>query len=166
MAVVTVKSGVITNRDASPRVINNPGAAAGTLRGFVGAVLTTTGDSIASKYIFGQVPSNAVLRHVALTADDMGANTLADFGVYETTANGGAAVAASLFAAARTLKDGAVSGVELLNANTITIANSEKRLWELLGLSSDPGKNYDIAAALTVACDAGGNMLLRVTYAV
>lgn len=168
MAVVIVKSTGITNRDASPRVIDNPGAWQGSMRGFAGQVTVTSGDSIGSTYILGKVPSNAVLHSLRLTSDDMGTTTTAKFGVYDTTANGGAAVSAALFAATKVLNAGALVSVDILHdalgSNPVT--NAEKRLWEILGLSVDPVKDYDIVATLDGACDGTGNMALKCTYAI
>ena len=40
--------------------------------------------------------------------------------------------------------------------------NGEKRVWEALGLSTDPGKEYDVVLGLTAAADAAGTVLVRV----
>lgn len=164
MAVANRKSGPITNRDASPRVINNPAAAGGAIKGFVGTLETVSGDDINSVYRFGKIPSNALLRNLALYCDDLGANTVADFGLYDTTANGGAVVSQALFASAVSLKDGALNGTDITH-EAGDIANAEKRIWELLSLAADPCKEYDVCGTLTVAADAAGTITLKGAYA-
>lgn len=164
MAVNNRLSTQMTNRDAVPRVVNNPGAVAGMLRGFAATVLAVTGDSTGSVYRMAQVPSDAVLHSLVLSSDDLGTTTTVNVGIYDTTANGGAAVSATLFASAFVVNAGAVSKVDMLN-NTLSLNTAEQQLWQLLGLSSDPKKNYDICITIQGACDGGGNLALRGSYA-
>jgi hypothetical protein len=167
MAVVTVKSGVITNRDATPRVINNSPAAFGAIKGFVGSAVVTSGDSVASKYLLGQVPSNAVVRSLGVSCPDLGTTTIADFGIYKSTADGGAVVDASFFGSAVSLKDGALTNSDITNeSGTFSLANAEQPLWQALGLASDPGLIYDVVATLTGACDGTGSLVAKMSYAI
>jgi hypothetical protein len=41
-------------------------------------------------------------------------------------------------------------------SGVITVANMEKRVWQLLGLSSDPGIEYDVTGTLVAAAAAAG----------
>jgi hypothetical protein len=54
--------------------------------------------------------------------------------------------------------------VQRSDANGTSAANSEKRVWELLGLSSDPGKMYDIVLKLSGAADGSGNVFVECFY--
>lgn len=167
MGVVNTKSGVITNRDASPRVINNSPAAAGQMRGFVGTCETTNTDSINSVYRFGQVPSNAVMHSLRVYSDDIGSNTVADFGLYDTTENGAAVVDQDFFGSAVSLKDGVLAGTDVVHeSGAYDAAEGEQPLWQALGLSADPKKNYDVCATLTVAADAAGTITCKGTYGI
>lgn len=166
MAVATIKATAITNRDASPKVLNDPILTGAFLREMVGVVEAVSGNSIGSKYIFGQIPSNARVSDVLLSCDDIGTTTIADFGLYQTTDNGGAVVSAAFFGSAVSLKDGALNQSVIQNeSGTFDIANSEMPLWQALGLTSDPRISYDVVATLTAAADAGGTIALRVRYA-
>jgi hypothetical protein len=165
MAVVVVKSGVITNRDASPRVFNNPGAACGTVKGFQGTGVVTNGNSVGSTYLFGSIPSNAVMRSLNISSPDIGTTTTMDVGLYKTTDDGSAVVDADFFTAAVVLNAGAIAESNILHGNVITLANGEKRIWELLGLASDPGIMYDVVGTLAGAADATGTVLVKGSYA-
>jgi len=166
MAVVTVKSQAITNRDASPKVINDAAHAAAALRGFQAGVAVASGNSANSKYILGQIPSNAVVHSLRLTAPDIGTTTVGHVGLYKTTADGGAVVDADFFIASQSFKDGAIAALEVSNGNLITTANSYRKVYELLGLSADPAISYDVVITLTGDADAAGTILAKCLYAI
>lgn len=165
MAVVTTKSGSITNRDSSPVVLSGSSLAAGRLQSAAGTLESVSGDSIGSKYIFCSVPSNARVHMVLLYCDDIGTTTISDFGIYRSTADGSAVVDADFFASAVSLKDGALNGVDITHeSGAYDIDDVEKPLWQALGLSSDPNVVYDIVGTLTAASDAAGTISLKVSY--
>lgn len=170
MAVVTVKAGAITNRDASPRVDNNPIIDKGLLREICGTVEITAADTSTSVYLFGQLPSNCRVSQILLFSDDCGSVTTADFGLYDTTANGSAAVSSALFATAVDIHSGALNAVDITHEAGVTGTSNidavEKFLWQELGLSSDPNKFYDIAMTLAATADIGGTVTLKVRYVV
>lgn len=162
MAVVEVLSQLITNRDAVPRVMNNPGADGAHLRGKIGVATITSGNSTGSKYRMFTVPSRAVMHELRIYAPDIGTTTVADVGLYKTTADGGAVVDADFFASAVSLKDGAINGSDILHeAAVFTIANAAKPLWEALGLTADPCIDYDVVLTLTGDADATGVVALK-----
>ncbi|HRT83727.1 MAG TPA: hypothetical protein P5523_03730 [Bacteroidales bacterium] len=167
MAVVTTKSGGITNRDASPRVKNNAILTEGLLRENVGTVEVANGDSIASKYIMFQVPSNARVSQLLVWSDDIGTTTAGDIGLYQTTANGSAVVDADFFASALNLAGGALSAVDVVHESGVYDADdAEKPLWSALGLTADPNLFYDVVLTLTAAADAAGTFTLKGKYAI
>ena len=166
MAVVTVKSQAITNRDSTPAVINDAAHAAGGLRGFIAAAAITSGDNIGSKYILGQVPSNAVVHSVQVVSPDIGTTTTADVGLYQTTANGGAVADADLFDDALSLNGGALSNAEVAFSNVITPANSYKKVYEHLGLTADSNRMYDVVLTLDGTADGTGTVIVKVVYAI
>lgn len=167
MAVVTTKSTQITNRDATPVVLSNGRINGGMVQHSRGVVAIANGDSVASKYLVCQLPSNAVPISVRVTSPDIGTTTIADIGLYKSTRDGGAVVDADFFGSAVSLKDGAISKSEVLfESGVVTVANSEKPVWEHLGLTSDPSLTYDVALTLTGAADAAGSVLVEVDYVV
>lgn len=165
MAVVAVKSTLITNADAKPAVLNNPRVDGGFERVKVATAAITDTNSIGSTYRMFRLPSNAVVTDLRIYSPDIGAATISDIGLYRTAADGGAVVDADFFASALSLKDGALNGVDVLHeAAVFTIANSGKELWDALGLAADPSTEYDVAFTLTAAADATGTVKLIGRY--
>lgn len=165
MAVENKKSTQITNRDASPRVINNARLSGGEKR-FAGDTFSIgNGDSVNSIYRVCQIPSRAIIVAVRVTAPDIGTTTAADVGLYETTENGAAVKDADFFASALSLNGGAISKSDITyESGVITLTNSMKPIWDLLGLAADPQRDYDVALTLTGAADAAGVGLLEIEY--
>lgn len=164
MAVVTSKSLAITNRDSTPSKQMDSDTGKGALKELIGSVAGANGDSIGSKYIFGQIPSNARVSSVKLSCPAIAVSGAADFGLYQTTAKGGAVVLAAFFAAAQALT-AALNDTEIAHNGTDTLALCEKKVWELLGLPSDPNLMYDVVATLTTALGGAGSVVLKVKYA-
>lgn len=172
MAVVTLKSASITNRDASPRVLTNAAIAAGSVRWFRGFVEAANGDSIASKYIFGQLPSNSYGEILKLYCDAVTSGA-GDIGIYRTTADGGAVVDVDFFASAQSIAAAITTGTEVQHEADATdagvgygLADFEKPLWQRLQLTSDPKVVYDVVLTLTAATTAAGTIALLGLYSV
>lgn len=168
-AVVANKSTAITNRDATPNVINSANVEGGVLRESQGFAVIANGDSVGSTYRLFQIRSNDRVSQILLWAPDIGTTTAGDVGLYDVTLNGatGAVVDADFFASAQALNAGPYSAVDITfeaGAAGGLIANGEKRVWEALGLSADPNKVYDVVLTLTGAADAAGTALFRMTY--
>ncbi len=163
MAVVAVKSTLITNADATPVVLNSPRVDGGSERVAVATAAITDTDSIGSTYRMFRVPSNAVMTDLRIYSPDIGTTTITDIGLY--AADGGAVADADFFASALSLKDGALNGTDVLHeAAVFTIANSGKELWDALALTSDPRVFYDVTLTLTAAADATGTVKLIGRY--
>lgn len=172
MAVVFTKSTQITNRDAVPRVINNPGIVKAA--GYLGSATleVANGDSIASILRLATIPSNACGEIVKLYCDAI-TSAAGDFGIYRTTADGGAVVDVDFYASAQSIAAAITTGTEIQHEADATdagagfgLADLEKPLWQRLGLAADPGVDYDIACTLTAAATAAGTLGLRVLYGV
>lgn len=165
MAVVALKSSLVTNADAVPAVLNSPRVDGGYERVEIATVAITSGDNTASTYRMFRLPSNAVVSDLRIYSPDIGTTTIADIGLYRVAKDGGAVQDADFFASALSLKDGALNGVDVLHeAAVFTIANSGKELWDALGLTSDPSVFYDVALTLTADADATGTVKLIGRY--
>lgn len=159
MGVVAIKSAAITNRIAG--TLSNANISKGDVQSFVGACTITSGDDIASTYNFGSIPSNAVVNSIKLTSPDLGATTIANFGLSKVD---GTVVDADFFVATQTLKDGALDCKEVGFLNVLANANGEKMVWQALNLSADPCISYDVVATLTAAADATGVVVVKGQY--
>lgn len=163
MAVVTVKSAAITNRDASPPVINNGRVERGGLKSSIGLCAFASGDSIGSKAILASIPSSAFVRDVVIECDAI-TTCAADVGVYRNTVDGGAVVDADFFASAQSLAS-ALKRTSIIDESGVnTKANQQLPLWQAVGLTSDPQTTLDIVATLTAAAGSAGSISADVIY--
>lgn len=163
MAVVNTKSAGITGADVPQRPQTSTTVGPRRVYGDLGMVAVVSGDSIGSTYRLVRVPSSAGMRSVQLHCTAI-TTCAADVGIYETAANGGAVVDADLFASAQSVAS-ALAGTDVMReSGVITVANIEQPLWQLLGLTADPKKDYDVVATLTAAAGSAGNIAAFVEY--
>lgn len=163
MAVVNTLATPVSNADASPVVPNYPKLVNGDLRCSAGSVTKAGSDSNASTYRLARLPSHARIVGLGIKSAAITGMTDVDIGVYQTAANGGAVVE----------KDALEDGLDMSSAiNTIAgpggvaAADGLKPLWELLGLSEDPGIDYDIVATANAAGAGSGVIGLNVLWVV
>lgn len=168
MTVDALKSEAITNAIATPRVLTDAHLAGGILRESVGSITAPTAAAEAtSKYFFCRVPSNARISQVLWSSPDFTTAGAVNVGIWQTPENGGAVVDADLFAAALALQSGPYQNLDITYQSTeYTVAESEKMLWEVLGLTTDPKRDYDVVAQVSTAFDGGKPMCLKVRYVV
>jgi hypothetical protein len=165
MAVVNVKSTAVTNADATPVDLSAPFLSHGRLREAIGTVEVANGDSSTSVYRMARLFSSWRVSEILESHDDIGTTTTGDIGLYETAANGGAAADADLFASAVVFNAGAVTAANVTFESGVSgIEEVEKRIWELLGLTEDPKKWYDLCVTLVGAADGAGTITLQVRY--
>lgn len=163
MATEALKSAQITNADANPAVLNPAYQAGGWLRthrGYVTAVLAAS--QTGSTYRFVRIKSNDMVKRVILDAESLGTGAAMDIGLYQTAANGGAVVDADFFASAIAMA-AAQSNIDVTReSGVLTLPNFEKRVWEALGLTQDPQREYDVVATITTDTTVAGKMVLTV----
>lgn len=173
MGIVTTKSTVVGNRDASPAVINDGRLERGSLRSSVGSVLVGAADSATSFYPLCPVPSTAIIRDILATAV-AGMTTFAvNIGVFlNTKASGGVALGTPAFTGSGTYFASAFSmataqaRVSVVNqSGTNVLTKKEQPLWQAIGMAADPGGTLDIGMICSTAnTGAAGLAGLEVTY--
>lgn len=164
MAVVNTKSTAVTNADSSTFTLSSKKIASGKLRESAGVVAVANGDSIGSVLRFARVHSSWRVTDVLLGCTAV-TSAAGDIGLYDIAAAGGAVVDADFFASAVSIATAITTYTQQVMesaADPALVANVEKSLWELLGLSADPGKFYDVAMTLTAAATAAGYVALKV----
>jgi hypothetical protein len=169
MAQTNRNSNVIANAVLVPKTLNHPGnGGEGDLKEVAGYVANAADDSSGAIHRFVRVPSNARISQVLLTTGDSTTAGNIDIGVYQTADNGSAVVDADLFASAFALTGGPFENTDMTyESDEYTEAESVKPLWEVLGLTSDPCREYDIAATITTTYNgAAVGQLLKVRYVV
>lgn len=157
MTTDAIKSENITNRDATPSVVNPATRDGGRLRTKSGyGALVTAAAAAGSTITFFEVRSNDVVRSLKLDIQSMGTGCTMDIGVYRTTADGGAVRDADFFASALAMATTSV-GTDVLNESAVVgIADRSKPLWEQLGYTVDPQCKFDIVGTLAVAATVAG----------
>lgn len=150
MAVVNTKSASVTARDATPNTLSNPRFHS-IYDG--GPVDVAAADDDGSVYRVCRAHTSQRLFSVHITNAAITSGTDWDFGAYETAANGGALIDKDNIVDARTM----ASAVAVPTALAFTTGSDYgKRLWEILGYTSDPCKEIDLAwTANTVGSGAG-----------
>jgi hypothetical protein len=163
--VSALKSGPVTNLDASPFLRPGSWVHGGNAKHYAGTVETLATDSIGSTYRF--LPGRLVdaaghrLRCSAMRsappARPISASTSPPPKVepsWMRTSSPLRAIAAATNGTDITLRPLAA----------MDISKIEQRIWEVLGLTTDPNLEYDVVATLTAATVAGGTLSLRGTF--
>ena len=147
---LTLKSVAITNREATPRVVNDVGSGgAGIVREVSNYIASVTASlSITSIIRLVEVPSNCRISSIKLFSGAQTAGAF-DIGLYRTNGDGGAVVDQDLFGSAVSCAS-AVAGTDvILESGQTTIAEMHQPLWQWAGASADPKCMYDICAVVT-----------------
>jgi hypothetical protein len=143
---LTLKSTALVNREATPRVFNDPGqGAGGRVMCAVGHLASVTASlSITSVIRLVMIPSNAIVIRVDFQAGAQGAGKF-DLGLYRTNADGGAVVDADYFVSAVDCAS-AVALADIQTESTVnTMAKQSQQIWEAAGMTADPKSNLDVA---------------------
>jgi hypothetical protein len=167
MAAEHLKSAHITNATATPVVLTNAAVAGGRLLESCGTIAPAAAAEANSTYRVCRVPSNARISQVLISAADFTTAGAINVGLYDTADNGGAVVDADLFASAYPMQSGPYTNSDITHeSGEYTVVEAEKPLWEVLGLSADPCKEYDVAATVSTAFDGGQTMHLKCRFAI
>lgn len=155
MVASTVKSDMVTNAEAVPVSLAGVDMG-GRVRAFIEVVevATTSLDEIGDKIHVLRVPAKFVPLRLTIKNDDLDGNAspalAVDVGLHR--ADTGAVVDVDAFATAiTTLQAANVPGVDVIT-EAMNIDKIGKTLWEIGGLSTDPG--VDLLVSLTVTAAA------------
>lgn len=178
MATTLLKSVQITNLDATPVVIGSTGEnAVGNLRVVTGSVTPLSSDDTSSFYKLVRIPTTAKVKKVEIMSRIASAGS-ADINIVfsDSTTDGTppalqgtipqmSAANNKLFGAAQSLVlAGAPTDFTFKNSTNFPQASREKPLWEVLGMTADPGGFFDIEADVTTAVTTGGELTCAVYY--
>ena len=164
---LTLKGVEISNREATPRVLNKPGLGEGaverTAYGYLASVPASL--SITSVIRLVSIPSNAIITGLYLQSAAQTAGKF-DVGLYRTNGDGGAVVDQDFFATAVDCASAVVITDVLNESGTNTIAKQSQPIWQAAGMSADPKSQLDIALTVvtTDVTTGTGAISLRVKY--
>jgi hypothetical protein len=124
----------------------------------------TNGDSIASKFMIGEVPADALLSPGGtLYFDALTGATDCDVGL--AYPNGGAMIVADCIVNGHDMHTaGSTTLAAATGSGLATATNMAKKAWELAGLTSNPGGNLALWLTLNAAATATGKILARLPY--
>lgn len=170
-----LKSTVISNRDATPKVLTDSFINAGKFSESYGYVFTGASDSAGSTYKLAIVPSNARLSELSWINGALGSGCLLDVAVwYPTTVPqgggnfltvaGGTLVSSSAFSTALVGNTANATQSSLLSTAQQGPNYQEMPFWQLLGLASDPEIPLDVGFSVRVAVASAGYVGLRARF--
>lgn len=162
--MASINSMLITNRNATPPVANEPWTNAKVKTTGSGIIEVSTSEVTNNIFRFCRVRSNAVIREVLLSCDAIPTTGAMDVGLRETATNGGGVVDNNFFATAQDLTSALVTSNVAHGGGAYDIADRNKRIWEVLGLSEDPNKWYDVVGVVTTNMGGAGTLAVEVTY--
>lgn len=155
---------LLVNTYATPPVANASGVDSGMLqvKAATCAIPAVATDLANSVYTFCQVASNDILTSVefgstALTAGAISLGLFVSNSLTVAATNSDHLFATSINCAS------AVAPADKRFTN-LSVTTGGQRVWQLLGLSSDPGTVYDLAAYSTTAATAAGTLYCKVQY--
>ena len=176
--MATLKSTLITNRDATPKVFTDAFISGGQLSQSYGFIYTGASDAAGTNYKMVSVPSDARLSSLGFINTTLGNSSKVDVTAwYPTTiqSGGGNFLAQSL---AGTIISSSAFVAGMLGDTTnntmlelITVATTlnypqyqEMPLWQFLGLATDPGLSIDLGLSVRVAVATAGYIGMKATY--
>ena len=144
-----VDATIVSNRNATPRVANDPWTNAKLKTSGPGILEVSTSEDAADILSFCIIPSNATVKQVLLSCDAVSTSGAMDIGIYQTDDNGGAVVDADFFASAQVVTSALSNSDVTHESGVYGIEDKNKPLWEALGLSEDSQRDYVVAGTIT-----------------
>lgn len=173
MATEALKSTHITNLDASPMVQNTAGAQGPFVEKAVDAyITTTTGVTVGSTYRMLRLATKCYLKSLIVAGEAMTQGPF-DIGAYYSdgttdgtpVANQGLVIDADRWGSAVSFA-AAVQPTDIITESGVcTVDKLFMPLWQMVGLSADPGGFIDVVFTSTNTITAGGKMYVRASYA-
>ena len=166
MGTANTKSNTVTNLDATPRVMNPTYLMGGILKEQVGTVEIAAADDNNSVYRVGRVHSSWRISEIIRYNDAITSGADFDVGIYDTAENGAAVININCFADAVSLVSGSVTGTrDLYEAGSdVGVEDIEQRVWEMAGLTEDPGKFVDVCYTGVSVGSGAGTLSVKIQY--
>lgn len=160
---MTTKSLIIQNFEASPRVFTPPYLYGGTVRSAVETLEVAAADNDGKLFMFFPVWSHYRVERLLLWNDAITGGTAYHCGL--VTPAGATVVASSdqLFATSVDCSSARVAPLDI-TFEALNIDRTRQRIWELLGLSRDPGAMYYLAMTGATVGTAAGTLTLCMQY--
>jgi hypothetical protein len=176
MSVEALKSTSITNLDANPVVANTTGEGAAAVQYVQSEYVTVSAlASVTSTYRMIRVPTTVKLKEMILESEALGGGRINISAYYSDSTTDGTAVANQGLIVPSTGDQFFASDIDLTSAqNNVQVmnesgnnglANRNLPFWSALGLTANPGGNFDIVLVVhTTAVTNAGKVGLRLSY--
>tara|TARA_R100001463_G_scaffold32184_1_gene72267 strand:- start:516 stop:995 length:480 start_codon:yes stop_codon:yes gene_type:complete len=158
--MTTKNTDLVANQLASPQVLNNAAELHGVLRTACGTVELAAGDSTDNDVVLlAPLPSKSTINQLYVGSDDFGGSCTFNVGVHNYD---GTVADEDCFATA-VADDAAMADVrhEVATINTVG-----QKLWEIAGLTSDPGGLLYVSITFAATGGTAGTLSWNVSYAV
>ena len=166
--MANTKSTFISNIESALRTFNDVRVAGAGVKVASGTVEVEAADNDAHIYALVRLPAQAVIYSVLLMSDAIAGATDYDFGGFTPTPGGDpVAVDADALCDGIDINAGKAVPTEILGTGGAPDpANLGKPLWELLGVSADPGDDvfYDLGFLANTVGTAAGTITVAVKY--
>lgn len=165
MAVVDKLSTALANTYAAKPKLNSSQIDVGQIRQSVGVASVASGDDDGSVYRICRVHSSWRISSIRVNNAAITGGEDYDIGLYEPYVSGQSpnAVDADLFADGLDFSAPRAELEEVLTVPT-TGNGIEKAIWQLLGLSADPGLEYDLCLTANTVGSADGQINVLVEF--
>lgn len=166
MATENTKSNIVSNLDATPRVMNSLNLMGAVVREQVATAAIAAADDDNSTYRMCRVHSSWRISEMTLFNDAITSGSDFNVGLYDTAENDGAVVDENAYADAVSLTSGVLTGTQLLfeAGSAVGLEKIEQAVWQNAGLSADPGKWYDVALTGITVGSGAGDVSMRLRY--
>ena len=154
---------VNTSVSATPSVAVAVQLKGGRVRNCVDKVEVTAAATAASTYALSRLPMNAVLTLAStIRIDDLASSGAPMLDIGLSPVGGNFTLNADI------LSDGVITAATAGTYDMLDDINKAgQQLWEILGLSSNPGGEADVLVTIVdAACNTGGTIVAEVLYAV
>lgn len=166
MATVNTKSNIVTNLDATPRVMNSLNLMGAVVREQVATIAVAAADDNNSTYRMCRVHSSWRISEMTMFNDAITTGTDYDIGLFRTAEDGGAVVDANAYADAVSFASGSLTGVQVLfeAGSAVGLEKIENAVWQNAGLTADPGVWYDVVLTGITVGSGAGDLSMRLRY--
>jgi hypothetical protein len=173
MAVVNVLSNELTDINSTPAEFASSQHMGQTLKQKSAYATMAAADDNGSTYRYFRVRSSDSIKAIYIYTPGIAGTTDIDIGLY--TISNGAAVDADLYgdgldltaacpAVPHVVATAICQTARFGDATTAVVTDINNRVWEDLGLTSDPGLEYDLVLTANAAASAAGSVAIQVLY--
>jgi hypothetical protein len=166
MATVNTKSNIVTNLDATPKVLNSLNLMGAVLREQVATIAVAAADDNNSTYRMCRVHSSWRISEMTMFNDAITTGTDYNIGLFAIAEDGGAVVDENAYSDAVSFASGSLTGVQVMYeaGSAVGIEDIEQAVWQNAGLTADPGLWYDVVLTGITVGSGAGDLAMRLRY--